>query len=470
MLSTIRYHGAMAASESPRTIRESFPDDFTFGVATSSWQIEGSSSTRSESIWDRFAKIPGAIADGSAADPACDHLNRIEEDLSLIADLGVGAYRFSVSWPRFMPGGTGAVSRSGAGFYDRLIDSLLERGVRPLLTAYHWDLPQSLQDQGGWLHPDMPRWFADYCHALGERYGDRVSYVATLNEPWVSAFLGYAAGIHAPGVVNAPQALEVAYRLMTASGHGIGALRDAGVSNPGIVLNLTTVRLDEPGAEKARDHIDRLQNTLFTDLLAGRGLSDELRRSTDMLTDWSFVTDEGLEVTATPISWLGVNYYTPIRVALPRDTDRSTGVGQDTVVYPACPPASLRPRGPLTTMGWEVDPRGLRDTLVETAAALPGVPLWVTENGAAYPDRVVDADVYDPDRISFLTGHLAAAAEAINDGVPLKGYCAWSLLDNLEWAEGRNQTFGLVYVHPESMERIPKASYHFYAGVVKGER
>lgn len=470
MLSSIRYHDAMASTESPQTIRGSFPDDFTFGVATSSWQIEGSSATRAESIWDRFAKIPGAIVDGSSADPACDHLNRVEEDVDLIGQLGVGAYRFSVSWPRFMPGGTGAASRSGAGFYDRLIDLLLERGIQPLLTAYHWDLPQSLQESGGWLHPDMPHWFADYCQALGERYGDRVSHIATLNEPWVSAFLGYAAGIHAPGVVNAGQALEAAYRLMVASGHGVSALRDAGVGNPGIVLNLTTVRSEDPGAEKARDHIDRLQNTLFTDLLAGRGVSDEVRRSTDILTDWSFVTDEGVEAAATPISWLGVNYYTPIRVALPLESDQTAGVGQDTVVYPACPPASLQPRGPLTTMGWEVDPKGLRDTLVETAAALPGLPLWVTENGAAYADRVLDGDVYDPDRISYLSGHLAAAAEAIDEGVPLQGYCAWSLMDNLEWAEGRTQTFGLVHVDPETMQRIPKASFHFYADIAKGER
>ena len=458
----------MSDSPTPSTLRERFPSDFIFGVATSSWQIEGSSDTRAESIWDRFATIPGAIADGTTADPACDHINRLDEDLELISGLGVGAYRFSVSWPRFMPEGTGAVSARGADFYDRLIDGLLERGIEPLLTAYHWDLPQVLQDRDGWLNPDMAGWFADYCHRLGERYGDRVSRVATLNEPWVSAFLGYAAGIHAPGVVNSAQSLEVAYRLMVASGHGIVALRDAGVKHPGIVLNLSTVRVDQPGAEAARDHIDNLQNRLFTDLLAGRGVSDEIRRGTEAVTDWSFVTDEGVEVAATPIDWLGVNYYTPIRVGLPAD-GQASGVGQDTIVYPACPPATLRPRGPFTTMGWEVDPSGLTDTLRETAEALPGVPLWVTENGAAYADRLVDGEVYDPDRISYLAGHLGGAADAIEAGVPLQGYCCWSLMDNLEWAEGRLQTFGIVYVDPESMQRIPKASYHFFAGVARGE-
>ena len=459
---------SVTISPNPQSVRERFPDDFVFGVATSSWQIEGSSHNRGESIWDRFAKVPGAIVDGSTADPACDHVNRLESDLDLIAELGVGAYRFSVSWPRFMREGTGSISR-GADFYDRLIDGLLERGIEPLLTAYHWDLPQVLQDKGGWLNPDMAGWFADYCQALASRYGDRVSKVATLNEPWVSAFLGYATGIHAPGVINAAQSLEVAYRLMVASGHGIAALRDAGIASPGIVLNLTTVRVDQPGAENARDHIHRLQNALFTDLLAGRGVSDEIRQSTEVITDWSFATPEGDAAAATPIEWLGVNYYTPIRVGAHNPAGEAQGVGQNTMAYPGCPPATLRPRGPLTTMGWEVDPSGLRDTLVETAEALPGVDLWVTENGVAYADRVIDGEVYDPDRVSYLAGHLGASADALDQGVPLRGYCCWSLMDNLEWAEGRTQTFGIVHVDPVTMERIPKASYEFFRRVVRGE-
>jgi beta-glucosidase len=446
-------------------IRARLPKDFVFGVATSSWQIEGSSSTRSESIWDRFAKIPGAIADGTNADPACDHVNRVDEDMDLIRDLGVGAYRFSVSWPRFMPEGTGPVAGVGASFYDRLIDGLLERGVTPAMTCYHWDLPQVLQEKGGWLSPDMPKWFADYAGALGERYSDRVKMVATLNEPWVSAFLGYALGIHAPGVINTPQSLEVAYRLMVASGHGIQALRESGVSQPGIVLNLTTVRADEPDVDAAQAHIDGLQNRLFTDLLAGRGVTEEIRASTEVLTDWAFVTDEGVKAAATPIQWLGINYYTPIRVAKPAPSGQATGVGQDTGGYPGCPPARLNPRPPFTTMGWEVDPTGLTDTLKETQAALPGVPLWVTENGAAYNDLVVDGQVFDPDRVSYLSGHLQATADAIDAGVDLCGYFCWSLMDNLEWAEGREKTFGIVYVNPETMERIPKESYRFFREV-----
>ncbi len=450
---------------SPTLTRNSLPSDFVFGVATSSWQIEGASDSRGESIWDRFAKIPGAIADGSVADPACDHVARVDEDVKLIANLGVDAYRFSVSWPRFMADGVSQVSEKGAGFYDRLIDGLLEHGVDPVMTCYHWDLPQVLQDKGGWLNPDMAKWFADYAGALGSRYADRVSMVATFNEPWVSAFLGYGIGIHAPGIVSGKQSLEVAYRIMVASGHGIRALRQSGVKQPGIVLNMTAVRVDERGAEQARDHIDGLQNRLFTDLLAGRGVSGETRQATSLLSDWSFVDDEGIRVAAEPIDWLGINYYTPIRVGRP-SAGQATGVGQDTAAYPGCPPARLNPRQPMTTMGWEVDPSGLTDILVQTHEALPGVPLWVTENGAAFDDRVIDGEVYDPNRISYLAGHLEAAGRAIRKGVDLRGYFCWSLMDNLEWAEGRLKTFGIVHVDPVTMTRTPKASYEFFREVI----
>ena len=452
----------------PESLRLALPLDFEFGVATSSWQIEGSSSTREESIWDRFAQIPGAIADGTSADPACDHVNRLEEDLDLIANLGVSAYRFSVSWPRFMKNGTDSVNPTGADFYDRLIDGLLERNIRPVMTCYHWDLPQVLQDKGGWLNPDMAGWFSDYASALGKRYHDRVSMVATLNEPWVSAFLGYALGIHAPGIVNPTQSLEVAYRLMVASGHGIQALRASGVSEPGVVLNLTTVRADEDGVEAARAHIHGLQNALFTDLIAGRGISEQIRATTQSLTDWGFVDDAGVAAAGTPINWLGINYYTPIRVAQPSPSGQATGVGQDTGGYPGCPPARLKPRPPFTTMGWEVDPTGLTDTLRETQEALPGVPLWVTENGAAYDDSIVDGVVNDVDRISYVSGHLHAVADAIKQGVDVRGYFCWSLMDNLEWAEGREKTFGIVHVDPDTMVRTPKESYRFFSKVAKG--
>jgi beta-glucosidase len=456
--------------DSAAEVRSHLPAQFRFGVATSSWQIEGSSHNRGESIWDRFAKIPGAIVDGSLAEPACDHVGRLEEDLNLIAQLGVDSYRFSVSWPRFIYDGVGEVFPRGADFYDRLVDGLLSRGITPLMTCYHWDLPQVLQDKGGWLNPDTGKWFADYAHALGERYGDRVSHVATLNEPWVSAFLGYAVGVHAPGIVNAPASLEVAYRLMVASGRGITALRDAGVSNPGIVLNLTTVRSESEKAEAARAHIDILQNSFFTDLLAGRPIPETLRENTTHLTDWSFVEAEGLAIAATPISWLGVNYYTPIRVAELSGAGQAQGVGQDTAAYPGCPPARLAPRPPYTTMGWEVDPSGLTDTLLETSKALPGIPLWVSENGAAFTDRLVDGGVYDPERIDYVGSHLVAVGEAITRGAQVQGYCLWSLLDNIEWAEGRTKTFGIVHVAPDTLERTPKSSYDFYKRVVTAGR
>lgn len=457
------------ARDAPR-VRSSLPKDFVLGVATSSWQIEGSAHNRGESIWDRFAKIPGAIVDGSGPEPACDHVARLDEDLDLIAALGVDAYRFSVSWPRFIYDGVGEVSARGADFYDRLVDGLLQRGITPMLTCYHWDLPQVLQDKGGWLNPDTGKWFADYAHALGQRYHDRISQIATLNEPWVSAYLGYAVGVHAPGIVDAPKSLEAAYRLMVASGRAIVALGEAGVREPGLVLNLSTVRADSDQAAEAREHIDIVQNRFFTDLLAGRGVSDVLRTNTAHLTDWGFVDAEGLGLAATPITWLGVNYYTPIRVAALAGGGQAQGVGQDTAAYPGCPPARLVPRPPLTQMGWEVDPTGLTDTLVETSQALPGVALWVTENGAAFHDRVVDNAVYDPQRIDYLASHLLAIADAHSHGVDIRGYLLWSLMDNLEWAEGRTKTFGIVHVDPQTMRRIPKASYTFYQDLIASGR
>jgi len=217
------------------------PSDFVLGFATSSWQIEGSSQSRGRSIWDDFSETPGKVLDGATADPACDHLNHIPEDLDLIKDLGAKAYRFSFSWPRVIPDGTGSVSATGLDAYDRIVDGVLERGITPYATLYHWDLPSALQEKGGWLNPDSDRWFADYAHLVAEHFGDRIDTFATLNEPWVSAFLGYAAGIHAPGEKNAAASLEVFYRLMVASGHGIQALRAAGAKNAGLVLNLTKI-------------------------------------------------------------------------------------------------------------------------------------------------------------------------------------------------------------------------------------
>jgi beta-glucosidase len=443
-----------------RELAARIPENFILGVATSSWQIEGSSESRGRSIWDDFSETPGKVLDGATADPACDHLRSIDPDLDIIHGLGAGAYRFSFSWPRIIPEGTGSLSKAGLDVYDRLVDGILERELEPFATLYHWDLPSALQAKGGWLNPDSHRWFADYAHIVADHFGDRISTVATLNEPWVSAFLGYAAGIHAPGEKDPAASLEVFYRLMVASGHGIQALRDGGITHPGLVLNLTTVIAEDPEITRTAHLIDGLQNRMFLDLLAHRGLPDDVREATSSITNWSFMTEEGLALAAEPIDWLGINYYTPTRVAsVSRDAGKI--VGQNPDVYPGVSRVAFVPREPRTAMGWEIHPASLTSTLVATAERLPGVPLYITENGAAFEDVVVADGIHDSARVDYYAHHLAAALDAIDRGVDLRGYFAWSLFDNLEWAEGWTKRFGIVRVDADSQKRTLKDSALF---------
>jgi len=436
------------------------PSDFVLGFATSSWQIEGSSQSRGRSIWDDFSETPGKVLDGATADPACDHLNHIPDDLDLIKDLGAKAYRFSFSWPRVIPDGTGSVSATGLDAYDRIVDGVLERGITPYATLYHWDLPSALQEKGGWLNPDSDRWFADYAHLVAEHFGDRIDTFATLNEPWVSAFLGYAAGIHAPGEKNAAASLEVFYRLMVASGHGIQALRAAGAKNPGLVLNLTTIIAEDDEVAEQAQLIDGLQNRMFLDLLAGRGLPDDVVEGTSSITDWAFVTPQGLDMAAEPLEWLGINYYTPTRVASTGE-DAGKIVGQGDSVYPGITGVSFVPKNPRTAMGWEIHAESLTTTLVATAERLPGVPLYVTENGAAFDDVVTHDGIHDLPRVDYYDSHIHAALDARDQGVDLRGYFAWSLFDNLEWAEGWTKRFGAVRVDADTQKRTPKDSALF---------
>ena len=436
------------------------PSDFVLGFATSSWQIEGSSQSRGRSIWDDFSETPGKVLDGATADPACDHLNHIDEDLDLIRDLEANAYRFSFSWPRVIPDGTESVSATGLDAYDRIVDGVLERGITPYATLYHWDLPAVLQEKGGWLNPDSDKWFADYAHLVAEHFGDRIDTFATLNEPWVSAFLGYAAGIHAPGEKNAAASLEVFYRLMVASGHGIQALRAAGAKNPGLVLNLTTIIAEDDEVAEQAQLIDGLQNRMFLDLLAGRGLPDDVVEGTSSITDWAFVTPQGLDMAAEPLEWLGINYYTPTRVAS-RGSDAGKIVGQGDSVYPGITGVSFVPKNPRTAMGWEIHAESLTTTLVATSERLPGVPLYVTENGAAFDDVVTPEGIHDLPRVDYYDSHIHAALDARDQGVDLRGYFAWSLFDNLEWAEGWTKRFGVVRVDADTQKRTPKDSALF---------
>lgn len=452
---------------SPQDLAARFPKDFTLGAATASWQIEGDSAGRGRSIWDDFADVPGNIKDGTKADPACDHVNRLEKDLDLLAELGFDAYRFSVSWPRVMPGGK-AASTKGLDFYDRLIDGLLERGIKPALTMYHWDLPSELEAEGGWNKPGIEEDFYNYANLLAGRYADRVDRWATLNEPWVSAFLGYATKIHAPGLGDPAKGLEAAYRLMTAHAAGMTALREHGAKNAGTVLNLTTVIADSPKVHDVADYVDLLQNRFWLDLLSGRGISDLLIERTKDITDWSFVSQDQLVEIAKPIDWLGINYYTPFRVIEAGRSSGAEAVGQDFSLFPGAPVGGqMNPLEPRTEMGWEIHAPSMTTTLLQTSERLKGVPLFITENGGAFDDKLVDGACDDQDRLDYYATHISACADAIDQGVDLRGYFAWSLLDNIEWAEGLTKRFGIVYVDPKTQSRTPKSSAYYLRDLAK---
>ncbi len=437
------------------------PTDFVLGTATAAWQVEGDSAGRGRCIWDDLAERPGAIRDGATADPACNHVVRLEEDLDLIAWLGVDAYRFSISWPRVLPQGRGNPAASGLDFYDRLIDGLLARGIAPIATLYHWDLPSALNTAGGWSTGEPVDAFEDYAGLCAQRWGDRVTQWATLNEPWCSAFLGYAAGVHAPGVRDGAAALAAAYHLLVAHAKGAAAVRAAGGRDVGLVLNVSPVLPETPDMQPAATLVDAVQNRLWLDPLAGRGLPSDLIEATRALTDWSFVDATDLAAVAGSLDWLGVNYYTVMRIAA-AGTGAVDAVGQDTDAYPGVPPFRFAPRPPVTQMGWEVYAPGLTDLLRDVATRLPGVPLMVTENGAAYDDPApVDGVVADPDRVAYLQAHLAAILAARDAGVDVRGWLVWSLLDNLEWAEGWTKTFGIIQIDPASGTRTPKSSAHW---------
>lgn len=346
-----------------------FPPGFELGVATSSWQIEGDVAGRGRCNWDDFAEIPGAIVDGATGEPACDHVHRLEEDLDLLQWLGVDAYRFSISWPRAMDGDR--LRPEGIDFYDRLIDGLLARGIKPVATLFHWDLPSELEEAGGWPVRDTAYRFADYAQAMGERYADRVDRWATLNEPWCSAYLGYCAGYFAPGRREPGASLAAVYHLILGHGLAIERLRAAGGRNLGIVLNLIPIISETPSMDDVTRHVDGLQNRIFLDLLAGNGIPADLVESCSSVTDWSFVRPEDTPVLSAPIDWLGENYYTVMRVAEPGDAD-ADAIGQDTAAIPACPPMRFAPRPPFTDMGWEILPRASNSPCARRPITFPG--------------------------------------------------------------------------------------------------
>ena len=452
-----------AGTRAPR----SFPPGFLWGVSTAAYQIEGAATEdgRGPSIWDTFSHTPSKIRAADTGDVAADHYHRFGEDVALMADLGIAAYRFSVAWPRIQPSGSGPANKAGLDFYKRLVDALLARGIAPAVTLYHWDLPQTLEDKGGWTNRDTAYRFVEYASLVHAALGDRVGLWSTLNEPWCSAFLGYGTGAHAPGRTDPSLALAAMHHLLL--GHGLATRAMRSASRPGqqfsVTLNLAPVLPpgNSPADLDAARRIDGLQNRVFLHpVLRGRYPKDVVR-DTSAVSDWSFVRDGDEQTIGAPLDVLGVNYYSPVRVAAHPDAPGSPA-------YPAS--AGVRvlvPQGELSAMGWEIAPRGLTELLVRLHEDY-GVPLLITENGAAFDDVLrPDGRVADPRRIAFLEGHFRAALAAIDRGVDLRGYFVWSLMDNFEWAEGYGKRFGLVYIDYDSQTRHPKDSAWWFRGVIR---
>ncbi len=446
---------------------ERFPDGFAWGTATASYQIEGAvdEDGRSPSIWDTFSHTPGKVQGGDTGDVADDHYRRYEEDVALMADLGVGWYRFSLAWPRLQPDGRGALNEAGVDFYSRLIDALLAKGIQPWVTLYHWDLPQVVQDNGGWPERDTAQRFAEYAAAVYDRLHDRVRHWTTLNEPWVSAFIGHATGRHAPGIQDPEAALRAAHHLLLGHGLAIDAMRAQGDGESifGITLNVspTDAASDDPADVDAARRADGLTNRIFLDPLLRGGYPEDVLEAVRGVTDGGHIRDGDAERIHVPLDFLGINYYyrTVVRA----------GTGEEPTPWVGNGDIERVSRGlPQTEMGWEIDPDGLYDFLTRVARDYPGVPLYVTENGAAFADeKSADGAVHDPARIEYLDAHFGAAHRAIADGVDLRGYFVWSLMDNFEWSFGYSKRFGLIYVDYETLERTPKDSARWFAQVTR---
>ena len=427
-----------------------FPSSFLWGAATAAYQIEGGWNVegKGESVWDAFCRRPGAIADGSRGEIACEHHARYREDVGLMAGLGLGAYRFSISWPRVLPEGRGRPNEAGLDFYDRLVDALLEHGIQPFATLFHWDYPLALHEQGGWESPDAPQWFAEYATLVAERLGDRIDSWLTLNEPEVVVSLGYGSGVHAPGIQDWSRALRVGHALLLAHGEGARALRAASPkARVGIALNVSPIHPSSTSAEdvEAARRRDGALIRWFADPVFGRGYPDDMLEAYGELAP-----TESIDAAGVPLDFLGLNYYTR---GVVRAGGGRLGVEDD-------PPAGVE----RTATGWEVYPEGLTEILVRMYRDYGPAQLLVTENGAAYDDApAANGSVDDRERVRYLDSHIAAAADAIEAGVPLGGYFVWSLLDNFEWAEGFSKRFGIVRVDYATQKRTVKASGRRFA-------
>ncbi|MBO0731256.1 MAG: family 1 glycosylhydrolase [Acidimicrobiaceae bacterium] len=459
-----------------------FPPGFLWGASTASYQIEGSvhADGRGPSIWDTFSHRPNTTHNGDTGDIACDHYRRAPEDLDLLRTLGAGAYRFSVAWPRIQPSGKGPANEAGLDFYRALVDGLLERGIKPALTLYHWDLPQPLEDAGGWVVRETAEHFAEYASIVADALGDRVDLWTTINEPWCSAWLGYGSGTHAPGRHDLGAAAAANHHLLLGHGLAVDALRAAA---PGIQIGISLNDAPvwpasyHPDDVAAAHRVDGNRNRLFIGpLFAGGYPDDMLEHYGRRQPGFSVVRPGDMEAIGRTMDFVSVNFYQPEVVAAAHRKAETLAagwciVGSDgNLVNEDLGAITVSRHGAgRTDMGWPIEPRGLTELLVSMHTACGGIPLYVTENGAAFADYVgPDGAVHDPERIAYLDAHVRAAYDAIQQGVDLRGYFVWSLLDNFEWAHGYHARFGLVWVDYPTGTRIPKDSFRWFQGVAAG--
>ena len=445
------------------------PASFVWGASTSAYQIEGALAAdgRGPSIWDTFAATPGKTWRGESGDPGCDNYHRYAEDVRLMAGMGLRAYRFSIAWPRIQATGQGAANAAGLDFYDRLVDALLVAGIDPWPTLYHWDLPQDLQDQGGWSSRDTAYRFADYAALVADAVGDRVGHWSTVNEPWCSAFEGNMSGRHAPGIQSPVTTVRVVHHLLLGHGLAVAALRARGATDVGISLNLIPAEPfnDSPGAHDAARLVDGQQNRVFLDpLLRGRYPDDVVADFARAGAELPIAGNDA-EIIAAPIDWVGMNYYAPHLVVAGADA------GGDRAPSPFIPGdavAQVDTTDHVTALGWPVRPRSFAAMLRRLHRDYPTTPLFIHENGAAFDDAVsADGSVHDPDRRAYIARHIDVVRDAVREGVDVRGYFAWSLMDNYEWAEGYKMRFGIVHVDFATQRRTLKSSARWYANLIR---
>lgn len=473
--------------------RYEFLNRFIWGAATASYQVEGAihEDGRTPSIWDTFCERPGVISDGSSGAEACDQYHRYAEDIELMKKLGIDAYRLSIAWPRIFPELGGKVNQKGVDYYLRLLDALRDADIKPVVTMYHWDLPQYLEDRGGWTNRDTAKRYADYAETLAKAFGDRVDIWTTFNEPWCSAYLGYGNGIHAPGIADYGKALDAVHHLNLA--HGLGAQAVRGVlgdqANISVTLNLAVniAQSDSEADIAAKRRADLISNEVFLGpMLEGR-YDPEIFEVTAQDSDWSCIQEGDLEIIHQPLHSLGLNYYATTHVqGVQSPKPHATAVWGENPVPAQEIVDVLPPEGELTAMGWNQEPEGLTNTLVELSKRFPDLPLMVTENGSAWDDEVSEGEsvsveganaesdiethgkiVHDPKRVAYLNAHVGAVAKALQQGANVIGYFAWSLLDNFEWSFGYTKRFGIIRVDYDTQERIWKDSGLRYREIVR---